>query len=550
MNEPLASGAAQMIAASFRRQAARREAADPTLAENLGLGLQLLRERGFVAAAPQLALEAAGEVSGQPAEANTEKILACGIVASGPGPRSLVVLDRGLLYFRINWEMECDLAARLAERVLAPTKPHRRKPPPPSELSINQQRAFEEIFRGDLTLVTGGPGTGKTTLVGHVIDRWVEQGGNPDHVLLTAPTGRAAARLAGAVKGRIDAELPAARTLHRALGFSPGRGRFLRDEFSPLTAELVVVDEVSMVDLDLMHALLRALPAGARLVLLGDPNQLASVQPGSVIRDICEGLAGGRGESRVVNLTENFRFGDDSGIARLADAVVAGNPRQARTVVADSGDDLVWHSQLPVADDLLPGWLSDPPDSLDEHWQRLQSRRLLCAHRRGPYGVERLNRQIGAALAPAADGFFAQQLLSVVGNHYESGFYNGDQGFVRLTERGLLAYFEQPDGDIRQISLSRVPTADTAFALTVHRAQGSEFGEVHFVLPDTTSPLLSRELIYTAITRAKNRLHIHGTLEALERGINKVSERGSGLAGRLKDLTRPHSDAPIQQSLF
>ena len=552
-------GAQRMIAASFRRRANQA----PALAAALGGALQQLREEGFVAASAGRVQRVAASLGlASEAPAWTENDLITTGLVEGPGPgEAPMVLDSGLLYFRLNWKLEKALAQEIADRALQPAIDE----PVTLDgdlLNKAQAAAVKYALAHALTVISGGPGTGKTTLVGHLIKAYRDGGGALKDVALAAPTGKAAARLGAAVGAMVGTEdnFPKAKTLHRLLGWSPRRAAFRHNVKHPLAAKLVIVDEVSMVDLHLMHDLLAAVGRDARLVLLGDKDQLVSVQPGSVLSDLFRGLQKGRAEAALHVLKENYRFGDDSVIGQLARHVRHGAGDAAISLLGGAHKEaLNWQRQAPNLEPMVKTWSQalaggDPA----QVWAGLQSARILCAHRFGRYGVLTVNAEVqrhllaaGAAKAPATgEANFAGRLFAVMGNHYGQGFFNGDQGFITHSEGEMTAFVETPEGPLKNVSLARLPTVETAYAMTVHRAQGSEYNQILLVLPDADSPVLTRELLYTAITRAREQVLICGSESALRAAIARPSARGSGLAQRLSVLTEAPPPAPIQQSLF
>ncbi len=444
-----------------------------------------------------------------------------------------------------------------------------------------------------LTVITGGPGTGKTTTVVRVLALLVEQalsrGESAPRIMMLAPTGKAAARLSESVRTSL-AGLPStdevkaalhveARTLHRALGYLPHTPtQFRHGREDPLPAEVVLVDEASMVDLALMAKLVEAVAPDARLILLGDKDQLASVEAGAILGDICntqgahaysapfgEVLARVLGESAgtlplggpettgpwdcIVELTHSFRFSADEGIGRFARALRTGNAAEARAQLRDEDDavrmvELQDESQLeailgPAILDAFDAYLRapDPEARLDA----LGTYRLLSAHRRGAFGTERLNLLIEdillragriqrAAAGPNYDG----RPIMIAANDYQLGLYNGDVGVVARDGARLRAFFRATDGTLRTPLLpSRLPPHETVFAMTVHKSQGSEFDRVGLLLPPALSPILTRELLYTGVTRAKTEVRLYGTPEVLQQAVEQRVERASGLRDAL-----------------
>ncbi len=513
------------------------------------------------------------------------------LVSDGTRPSPLVLASGRRLYLRRYWEHEQRIAELLRERAgacedeldgraLAPALA--RLFGPVSAEPDWQRIAVELALLQRLVVVSGGPGTGKTSSVVKLLALLVEQArssGRPrPRVLLLAPTGKAAARLEESVrtaKSGLDCDeqvrmaIPErAQTVHRALGSIRGSStRFRHDSEHPLLADLVLVDESSMVDVALMRRLLEAVPRHARLVLLGDRNQLSSVEAGAVLADICgertapaysEGLgrrmqsvfgeslpgagvarAAGIGDA-VVELTRSYRFPDDSGIGALSRAVREGDAERAVSLLRSAADGVRWVEDSDrdelcrVAVEGFSDYLAAtaPLDAL----ARLSRFRVLCAHRRGHAGVEQIGRSVEQALERAgllrpSGSWYPGRPVLVEQNDYQLSLFNGDIGVVLRDpdSDGLRAFFAGPDGTLRALAPSRLPPHETVFAMTVHKSQGSEFDDVAVVLPDERSPLLGRELLYTAITRARRRLTLFGSEPALRAAIARRVERASGL---------------------
>ena len=433
-----------------------------------------------------------------------------------------------------------------------------------------------------VTVLAGGPGTGKTTTVARLLAVLLDQPGPPPRIALAAPTGKAAARLQEAVREEAAARgLPlrevTASTLHRLLGFRPGnRSRFLHDRHNHLPYDVVVVDETSMVALTMMSRLIEAVRGDARLVLVGDPDQLASVEAGAVLGDLVarpstttsalaappllEALASAdldpgeaTGDSLrggVVRLRTIHRFGGT--IGKLAAAVQAGDADAVLALLHSGAADI----------ELLAGDAAAPaPGALDAlradvvaagqrmaeaaregdvglALRTLSQHRLLCAHRRGPYGVSRWSQEVERWLAatpgwPVEEGlWYRGRPLLVTSNDYELRLYNGDTGVVvdgkTRGNGGVLAAFTRGNEPVL-LSPSRLSAVQTMHAMTVHRSQGSQFGSVSLVLPPAESPLLTRELFYTAVTRATGHVRVLGTDEAVRAAVTRPIVRASGL---------------------
>lgn len=467
----------------------------------------------------------------------------------------------------------------------------------------DQQLAVLVALRQRFTVISGGPGTGKTSTVARLLALLVEQslrvGGEPPRILLLAPTGKAAGRLMESIrhaKGRLQtsSEVLAcvpeeASTIHRALGVRQHGGGYWHDASRPLVTDLVLVDEASMVDLALMRHLVEAVPAKARLILLGDRHQLASVEAGSVLGELCTAAeAGAAGElerrgasaaygtalcdavyelsgkrlpradggaaplrDHVVELTKSYRFDERSAIGRLASAIRDGDVELVLSVL-EQGGDVSWCAESSgpelsddLADRVVTGFrpLFEAQDAA-EALRELSRVRVLCAHRRGWAGVEHLNERVRASLARAGlildrGEFYRGRPVLVTRNDYSVGLFNGDVGLTWDEDAGGLAiHFEIAGLDVearatRRISPARLPPHDSAFVLSIHKSQGSEHDEVAVLLPEAESPLLSRELLYTAVTRARQRVRIYGTREAIERAVRRRVARASGLADAL-----------------
>jgi exodeoxyribonuclease V alpha subunit len=423
-----------------------------------------------------------------------------------------------------------------------------------------QRRAADQAVRSWTTVLTGGPGTGKTTTVAGLICVLADQAGDGRRlsVALAAPTGKAAARLQEAVleearDGRFsDADRERLRhmdavTVHRLLGWRPDNAtRFRHDRANRLKYDLIVVDESSMVELTMMARLLEATRADSRLVLVGDPYQLTSVGAGAVLSDLVRGYEDRR-PSPVVTLETSHRFGDE--IGALARAVREDRPDEVLErlrsgapgieFVEDASDagaeallrDLVLTSARAVRVAAERGDTEAALAALDRH-------RLLCAHRDGPFGVTHWNRAVEAWLAEEAGSdhwpvWYAGRPLIVTSNDYAVGVYNGETGVVVRREDGALrARIAGSDG-VRDLATTRLVDVETMHALTIHKSQGSQVDEVTVLLPPADSRLLSRELFYTAITRARRVVRVVGSEETVRAAVRRRVQRASGLAGRL-----------------
>ena len=424
----------------------------------------------------------------------------------------------------------------------------------------DQRTAAATAARSRVSVIAGGPGTGKTTTIARLIALLLRQ--RPGlRVALAAPTGKAAARLAEAMQ---EADLPApdrervaglpAATLHRLLGRRPdSASRFKHDRDNRLPYDVVVVDECSMVSVTLMARLLEALPPAARLVLVGDPDQLASVEAGAVLGDLVPGDEEPAAplRSAVARLRTVRRY--EGAIDELARLVRAGEGPAALELLVSGAPGLTFH---PTPDDTMPtGAALEALRSLATHEQEmvvaartgdestaldlLEQRRLLCAHRTGPRGErhwsEAIERWLVAAdptLAPRLDGRYAGQPLLVTKNDYENQLLNGDTGVVVERAGALWAAFRR-GGRAELLPLVRVGDVRPMHALTVHRAQGSQFREVTVLMPTAESPLATRQTFYTAITRARRQVTVIGSPEAVLASVARPVARATGLRDRL-----------------
>jgi len=518
-------------------------------------------------------------------------------VATPPGedasPQAPLVLEDDLLYLRRYREYERRLAKHL-RRIAAAS-------PQTGDLSVlaplfaalfphageadRQARAAALALVRSLLLVTGGPGTGKTTTITRVLLLLIAQAafaGRPaPRIALAAPTGRAAERMAESLRAAIarlrgvegvdapwcDALPSSASTLHRLLGTIPDSPRFRHDADHPLPFDAIVVDEASMVDLPLMCKLVEAVPDGARLILLGDRDQLPSVEAGDVLAAITD--AAGEGDAlppvlaraltpllgnvpereddgvlagHRVQLQRGYRQAESLELAPLADALRTGDADGAIALLRERLAGVRFHEDVsdPLAhssrEALLAPWralmaLHDPAEAL----QQARTVRLLTALREGAQGAAALNQRIEEALAGTQrDPYFHGRLLLITENSYRHGLFNGDIGVVQRDAAGVpVAWFAGGDG-MRGFHPASLPAHTGAFAMTVHKAQGSEFDTVWLLLPKQDARTLWRELLYTGVTRARRELHVCASEPVLQAALARHAQRVSGLAARLR----------------
>jgi exodeoxyribonuclease V alpha subunit len=471
-------------------------------------------------------------------------------------------LDAGLLYLDRYWIEECRVAAdvlALAGTRRGGTAPDIARLFPGSY--AEQRGAAEVALSRALTVLTGGPGTGKTTTVARLLALLAEQaeldaqpvGHKKLRIALAAPTGKAAARLLEAVQLEVDALDPADRarlpelsatTLHRLLGSRPDtKSRFRHNRDNRLPHDVIVIDETSMVSLTMMARLLEAVRPESRLLLVGDPDQLASVDAGAVLADLVEGLDA-VADSPVARLATSHRFGES--IGALAQAIRAGDADTAIEVLAAGGDHIEWIASgdasgilrkvvvphaLKLREAAVLGDAEEALRTLDQH-------RLLCAHRRGPYGVTYWNRQIERWLAEQTDTplwapWYPGRPILVTANDYGLSLYNGDTGVAVLREGGLRAVMAGAGGPL-ELAPGRLADIETMHAMTIHKSQGSQATDVTVLLPTEDSRLLTRELLYTAVTRAREKVRVIGTADQLRAAVDRRAVRATGLARRLR----------------
>jgi exodeoxyribonuclease V alpha subunit len=433
-----------------------------------------------------------------------------------------------------------------------------------------QRQAAAAAVRQRFAVVAGGPGTGKTTTVARIVALLCEQaqaaGRELPLIALAAPTGKAAARLQEAVQVQaatmaIDETIRArlleleATTLHRLLGWRPGsNSRFRHNRAQRLPHDVVIIDETSMVSLSLMARLIEALRGGARLVLVGDPGQLASIEAGAVLGDIVGPAADRRADPApgfgqgIVVLERGHRFG--GGIAELAMAIRRGEAERVLELLADPPEGIHW-IEAEAADEaaLAPvreGALQTAHDVIEaaaqgEAQRALQALgrfRILCAHRRGPYGVASWTARLEGWLADAVEGFASDERwyvgrpLLVTENDYELRLNNGDTGVIMRSDERVVAAFER-GGEVVEYSPSRLGAIETVYAMTIHKSQGSQFDRAAVLLPEPDSRILTRELLYTAATRAREGLIIVGPAESVRAAVQRPVARASGLRWRL-----------------
>lgn len=535
-------------------------------------------------------------------------LLDSGMVAmhTDPGNRPMLLDAAGHLYLHRMMDHEQALARALDAMAATPlieTEPaavialRERFAHIPAGNLDSQQLACASALCSRLLVLSGGPGTGKTTTVVNLLAVLLAQTPNL-RAALCAPTGKAAARLVESLHARAE-HLPAAlrerlpqaaATVHRLLGYQAHDRRFRHHAGNPLDCDLLVVDEASMLDLALARRLVEALPAGARLVLLGDKDQLASVEAGAVFSQLSQQRALGTEQrtrlaalcgidpralddvapgdedtlpAHVCWLTENYRFREQPAIASLANAVRDGRADAALAVLEDHAQVAVQRLPDPLQTALLEttlregfaeyfGLLAAGSRDARALLAALGRFRVLCAQRHGTTGVTRLNQLARRLLAQsqnipvpteAAEPLVGEPVM-LQANDYALELFNGDAGVLLPDEAGQLqGVFERSDGSLLHVPLARLTRSETAFAITVHKSQGSEFDAVLVVMPEAPGPLATRELLYTALTRARRRVLVSGTDAMLRRAIATPASRRGGLPDRLAEAAQARRNA-------
>jgi len=511
-----------------------------------------------------------------------------------------LILDNDYLYLNRYFSYQQQLADNISKRRLISDKPipewlekrlthyfaEDTKLQSKSDLkeneSINwQQKATELTLKQPFLVLSGGPGTGKTTTVSRILALLQEQHAEVQHqnetnegatydkklrILLAAPTGKAAIRLLDSLKNaqnklglpkELSANMPTqASTLHKLLGYQPNSTQFKHHSNNPLPADVVIIDEASMIDIAMMAKLLDAIPVSATLILVGDKDQLSSVEIGSVFSDICHGLAG---TEHLITLQKNWRFSEHSGIGQLAKAVNNNEADFALSLLAS--DDLtdcnlltptiIDPPQIPKL--LIEPWqhyfdlLKQPDATVDEIFDAFNEYRILCALRRGLNGSQWLSDRVEIEIAKlgmlntkSTGSWYHGRPVMITQNSYSKGLFNGDTGIALLVDNQLNVYFpdnsnvqENQANCYKSFAPIRLPVHETTWAMTIHKSQGSEFNQVTLVLPHEVMPLLTKQLVYTGITRAKKRVSIIATDEILKAGIMTEAVTATRIAEKL-----------------
>ena len=511
-----------------------------------------------------------------PTASGWRSTLAKSKAVGGPDEQTPLVIDGSdRLYLRRYWNYQQRLAVALRAKAASNPSEVRGK-------ADSQEEAIDAALRNELTIICGGPGTGKTTTVLQILAGLLQKPGNERlRVALAAPTGKAATRLEETLRTglakldcpeEVKARMPVnASTIHRLLGVRGNSIYFRHDRQNPLPFDLLVIDEASMAALPLLSKLLDALPERCRVVLLGDRDQLASVEPGAVLADIVDAAASPKSplHRSVVTLEKNYRFSEASGIHHLCAAVREGDAKNAVRILRDQHYTDLVSTELRERPALVPRFSQaalagfsafaaekDPAAALAQ----LKKFRVLSALRRGPFGVEGLNRNIEDILQEAelipknVSSNYAGKPILITQNDYPLQLYNGDVGIllpdVEAAENPdqLWAWFIGKENKLRRFAPARLPQHEAAYAMTVHKSQGSEFDRVLFILPDRDAPVLSRELIYTGLTRARAQVELWWNEAVFIEAVARRAERNSGLRDLLPSPTAK-IERPRQEQL-
>ncbi len=541
------------------------------------------------------------------------KLLASSVVGR-PGEYKPLILDGdSRLYLYRYWEYQQKLARALTVRLSGPPTAvatdalrgplERLFPPGPRSGHDWQKAAAFAATRQTFCVISGGPGTGKTTTVAKILALLLEQASSdPLRIALAAPTGKAAARLQEAItKAKANLECPesvrqaipeTASTIHRLLGAIQGSPYFRHNAQNLLPLDVVVVDEASMVDLALMSKLFQALPLQARVILLGDKDQLSSVEAGAVLGDICDtgekaffsrdfaealediGFGGLDAEflsadpakkpkDCLIQLRKSYRFGEESGIGVLSQATRNGEADTAIAILRSGKyQDLSWNEMPPaglfekaIRDQIVEGFTDyfhaverlkrypggDPATRLREIFHFMEGFRILCAVRDGFCGVAALNALVEnifqeQGVLKKETNWYGGRPVLIRRNDYNLRLFNGDLGIFLpdvFSGTDSRVFFPGPEGSFRPFHPLRLPEHETVYAMTVHKSQGSEFDNVLLILPDRDSPVLTRELVYTAVTRAKQKVFLWGSESILRTSLARTTRRMSGLSDAL-----------------
>ena len=526
-----------------------------------------------------------------------EKLLSTKVVGkagSEIGNEKPLILDNGYLYLRRYWLYQQKLAQEIQSRMgqhelelssdqinWQKMRLHHYFEQDSDSRQANkndetnwQQRAAERALQNKFLIISGGPGTGKTTTIARILALLIEDyliktakivkkgGGGYNatsfNILLAAPTGKASIRMLDSIReaqqkmqlsDEIQEYIPTkASTIHKLLGYIPDSITFKHNRNNTLRADVVLVDEASMIDIALMSKLLEAIPKKAKIILIGDKDQLSSVETGSVFADMCQGL---KDSHYLVTLQKNWRFSQDSGIGQLAIAANQGDAKKLLRILHHPDQTectLIPPTTLStrqIPDELTSAWamyfdiIKNPKATLTEIFNAFHHYRILCALRRGLNGSVTLSRRIENKLVKqgfitlragrkTGAGWYHGRPIMITQNSYDKGLFNGNTGITLIRDGQLKVYF--PDGEegaFKALAPIRLPAHETTWAMTIHKSQGSEFNQTSLILPHEVMPLLTRQLIYTGITRAKESVRIIASEAVLSAGIKTEAKQAT-----------------------
>ena len=493
------------------------------------------------------------------------------VVGAGDDYRPLILDDNGLLYLYRYWHDEQNSAREIKQRhaVIALQDAETVKQAfdvwPSIIDGIDWQKvAVLMALTRQFCVISGGPGTGKTTIVLRLLQSLFQQNSHY-RIALAAPTGKAAARLQYVITDK-EHDTIQVKTLHRLLGISPNNEQGRYNAERPLPFDVIIVDEASMIDISLMAKLLQALAPTTRLVLLGDSQQLASVESGAVLANLCQTAMTFNADfvqlandvldvdlneyqsrdnsalNSVVKLQHSYRFDENSLVGQLAYAIQAGKADEVIQLLADAGP-TAWQQEDDLKQ-LISGYqayfdaVMSRADALS-CIQAFEIYRVLCAVKQGAQSVEAVNRTIERYIAKMGwrshHDFYHGRPIMITQNDYRQQLFNGDTGLILKNETGQLQACFLIDDELRWVDLIRLPAHETAFATTIHKSQGSEYDHVCVLLPQEDTAILNRELLYTAITRAKKDVFVLANEGIVRKTVITQHERESGLAGLLNN---------------
>lgn len=502
-----------------------------------------------------------------------EALLASPVIGQAHAYTPLIV-EHGHIWLNRYWQYEQQLASNIAQRLQLQLPTDRAALQAalnhwfPAGAQDRQRQAVERAATLPFLIISGGPGTGKTTTVTRLLCLLIEHFKiNPQRIKLAAPTGKAAMRMQEAIRqAKITLQLPPelaeripeqGSTLHRLLGYIPNKIGFRHHAHHPLPADLVIVDEASMIDISLMSHLFAAVRPDARLILLGDRDQLASVETGSIFRDLCSvDINSHPLNEHIVMLEKSWRFDASGGIGQLAKAVRDQQEQALLDLLHSPPIGIHWNQSAEISSlyfqqvwqAYLAGvqtWQEDK-QQLPALFAAFNQFRLLTPLRKGPLGTEQLNQQLSTLLRRVLPNrfqgtWFTGRPIMITENDYRQQLFNGDIGLSLADANGQIrVWFPEPNGDFRAFAPVRLPAHETAWAMTIHKSQGSEFEQVLLVMPeDEEAKILGRELLYTGITRARRQIDLMGKEAVILASVRRSLPSSSCLRWRIAEYAKP-----------